>query len=105
MKVTASYDPDFSRDDGSGTDDDENNITTDDLNGKLVTTVTVHVPIVQTGLTFQVESAKVVKGEIISRVGRDKTSNPLSFDIRNLGPGTAKVTQPALEDEDANTDS
>ena len=62
-----------------------------DQDGELVTILTVHVPVVATPLQFQAESAKVVRGELISRVGRDRDSNPLAFEIKNMGPGTAKV--------------
>ena len=44
-------------------------------------------------LTFQVEPGKVVQGEPISQVGRDLSTNPLAFEIKNLGPATATVSQ------------
>ena len=66
-----------------------------DEDGELVTILKIYVPIVATPLQFQAEPTKVVKGELISRVGRDRDSNPNAFDIKNLGPGIAKVDQEA----------
>ena len=95
FKVTATYDRDIETDaSGEGNDVSDADILVDnDTDGKLETTITVHAVAVQEALTFQVESSKVVAGEIISRVGRDRGSNPLSFDIGNMGPGTASVSQ------------
>ena len=71
-------------------------ITDNDTDGKLITTVTVYVPSVPASLTYNVEPSKVVKGEIISQISRDRFNDPLSFNINNLGPGTASVSQAEL---------
>lgn len=62
-----------------------------DRDGQLRTTVTIHVPSVPATMNFQVDPEKVVSGEIISRVGKDRASDPVVFEITNLGPGTATV--------------
>ena len=59
----------------------------------VVTTLTVHVPTWLTRpMTFQVDVARLLRVRLISRVGRDISTNPMSFDINNLGPGTATVS-------------
>ena len=97
VKVTAVYDSDITQD-ASGEGNDVSDTDTDpanDTDGKLITTVTVHVPTVQASQTFNVEPSKIVEGEVISQIGRDRVNNPLTFDIDNMGPGTAAVSQDA----------
>ena len=66
-------------------------VISDDRNASVTTTITVHVPTVAASTTFQIDPAKVVDGELISRVGRDRDNNPMTIDIVNLGPGIATV--------------
>ena len=72
----------------------------DDLDASITTTIIVHVPTVAASTIFQVDPVKVVNGELISRVGRDRDSNPMTIDIINLGPGTATVAAAADETDD-----
>ena len=104
VKITSRYDTDVTvaaEDDDDTTDLDESGgspgvdetAENNDLDGSVVTRLTVYVPMVNTPLVFQVEADKVVQGENISRVGRDRVSNPMAFVINNLGPGTATVDE------------
>ena len=97
VKLTSYYDTDITE---AAEEDDTTNIleagpqavdTEDDRDGSVVTTLTVYVPMVDTPVIFQADVVKVVSGELISRVGRDISTNPMSFVIKNLGPGTAEV--------------
>ena len=109
VKVTARYDTNITvaaTDDTTTIDVDEAGGTPaadDDRDGSTSSTVTVHVPTVQAATTFQVEPSKVVNGEIISRVGRDRDGNPLTIDIVNLGPATATVAAGADPGDDSVT--
>ena len=82
--------------------DDADTAIANDRDGQLRTTVTIHVPSVPASRAFQVEPSKVVDGEIISRVGNDRASDPLVFEIDNLGPGTATVAVVDPAGTDAN---
>ena len=63
-----------------------------DDDGQIVTRLTVYIPYVPTtSLTFQVDDSKVVEGEVISSVGRDRVNNPLAFELKTLGPAEATV--------------
>ena len=77
--------------DGRTAEDTADTTDNNDRDGQLRTTVTIHVPSVPVSLNFQVDPSRVVNGEIISRVGNDRTDDPLVFEIDNLGPGTATV--------------
>lgn len=89
--------------DGRTAPDTADNTDDNDQDGQLRTTLTIHVPSVPGELSFQVDPTKVVNGEIISRVGNDRTNDPLTFEVSNLGDeGSITVALANPDGADAN---
>ena len=99
IEITARYDTDLSVaavDDPSTTGVNEAGgdatATNDDLDGVKTATVTLTVPsVTPSENAYQVDSAKVVSGEIISAVGNPRDTNPLGYTVANFGDSSWSV--------------
>ena len=122
VDVYAAYDKDRASDaaadslnpDGSDATWDNDDDNTNDLDGSIKTTVTVHVPyVVGAGNVdtanapirkFYVQSDSVVTNNVISGIGFDRISNPLGWTISNLPSGVTAEVVESTDNPNANYD-